>query len=51
MKNLVFCVLFLLSGLVCLNSCNMHADPTEDLVVQEIVGSTSGGGAGEDEPE
>ena len=51
MKNLIFSILLLLFCVVCFNSCNMQADPIEELVVQENGGSPSGGGGGDDEPE
>ena len=51
MKNLVFSIIFLLFGAVCLTSCNMHSDPIEDLVVQEDGGGSSGGGGNNNEPD
>ena len=51
MKNLIFSILLLLFCMVCFNSCNMQADPIEDLVLQENGGGSSGGGGGKEEPE
>ena len=51
MKNLIFSILLLFFCVVCFNSCNMHTDPIEDLVVQENGGGPSTGGSGSTEPD
>ena len=51
MKNLVFSIILLFFGALCLTSCNMHSDPIEDLVTQEIGGRSSGGSQGDTEPD